>query len=277
MTEPCALELLHISKSFGEVAALADVSLAVLPGEIHALLGENGAGKTTLFKILAGVYPAGAYTGEIRVGGQPVTIRDPQAAIRHSIGCVSRRSGIFNKMSIAENITLGQWQQRGSFLLRRGAMEQDARTILAQLDLKLDPALPADRLTPGQQRLVMIARALIVQPKVIVLDEPAAFLKSAGEQTQLIRVVRLLAERGVGILYLARRIADAMLIADRVTVLRDGSLNGSWRRTELDELALTQAMLSQRIGDGDYVDHDAVEESAGLLGSLRSWFGWDRR
>lgn len=277
MSATCALELSHLSKNFGDIAALADVSLDVQPGEIHALLGENGAGKTTLFKILAGVYPAGAYTGEIRVAGQPVTIRDPLNAVRHGIGCVARRSGIFNRMSVAENITMGQWQQRGTFLLRRGAMEQDAQTILAQLDLKLDPSLPAERLTPGQQRLVMIARALSAQPKVIVLDEPASTLKTAGEQTQLIRAVRLLAERGIGLLYLARRPADAALVADRVTVLRDGSLNGSWLRTELDELALTQAMLSQRIGDGDYVDHDDVAESQGLLGSLRSLFGWDRR
>lgn len=272
MTESCALELSHIAKSFDAVPALAGVSLEVRPGEIHVLLGENGAGKTTLFKILAGIYPAGAYTGEIRVAGRAITNRNPQDAIQNGIGSVARRSGIFSRMNVTENITMGQWPRHGGFLLRRDLMERDAREILARLELKLELSQPAGRLTPGQQRLVMIARALSAEPKVIVLDEPASTLKTAGEQTQLIRAVRLLAERGIGLLYLARRPADAVLVADRVTVLRDGELNGSWPRAELDELALTQAMMSRRIGDGDYVDYDAAEEPAGLLGTLRSWF-----
>lgn len=277
MTITSALELAHISMRFGELAALDDMTLAVLPGEIHVLLGENGAGKTTLFKILSGMHPAGAYTGEIQVVGQPVSLHSPQDALRHGISVVPRRSGVFAKLSIAENVTLGQWQQKGSFLLRRGAMEQQARAILAQLDLKLDPTVTADRLGPGQKRLLMIARALATEPKVVVLDEPAAFLTSAGEQSQLIRGVRVLAERGIGCLYLARRPAEASLIADRVTVLRDGRLNGSWPRIDLDELTLTQAMMSQRIGDVGYVDHDEPEESGGILDSLRSIFSFGKR
>lgn len=271
-----ALELLHISLLFGAVIALDDVTLAVSPGEIHALLGENGAGKTTLFKILAGVHRSGAYTGEIRVAGQPVSLRVPQDALRCGIGVVPRRSGIFARMSVAENITLGQWQQGGTFILRRGKLERQASDVLALLDLHLDPAMPAGRLSSGQQRLVMIARALATGPKVIVLDEPAAFLASAKEQTQLIRAVRLLAERGIGILYLARRPAEAALIADRVTVLRDGQANGSWSRLELDELTLTQAMISRRPGDGGYVDTDEVDQPGGILESLRTLFGYNR-
>ncbi len=274
MTEPYALELNHISARTGETLALDDITLAVLSGEIHVLLGDlGGPGRTILFKILAGTLPTAVYTGEIRVAGQPVSLHSPQDAIRHGISIVPRRSGIFSRMTIAENITLGRWQQGGhGFLLRRGAMEQEALAILAQLDLKLDPTVPAGRLTAGQQRLVMIARALATGPKVVILDEPAASLPSAGEQSQLIRGVRHLAERNIGCLYLTRRPAEAALIADRVTVLRDGSLNGSWCRIELDELKLTQAMISQRISDGNYDEPEEVEEPKSLLDSLRTLF-----
>ena len=284
MTSTNALDLAHISMRFSdrrvgtEAIALDDVTLAVQPGEIHVLLGENGAGKTTLFKILAGMHRAGSYTGEIRIVGQPVNLRSAQDALRNGIGVVARRSGIFSKMSITENVTLGWWaENHRGFVLSRKAMEERALAILERLNLKLDVIAPANRLNAGQQRLVLIARALATDPKVIVLDEPAAFLTSTGEQAQLIHGVRLLAEQGIGCLYLARRPAEAVLIADRVTVLRDGRLNGSWPRIELDELKLTQAMMSQRIGDGDYVDHDAPEESGGFLGSLRSIFSFSKR
>ncbi len=274
MTAPSALELSHLSARGGELLALDDVTLAVSPGEVHVLLGDlGGPGRTTLFKILAGLHRAGMYTGEIRVAGQPVDLHSPQDAIRCGIGVVPRRSGIFSRMTIAENITLGRWQQGGhGFLLRRGAMEQEALAILAQLDLKLDPTVSAGRLTGGQQRLVMIARALATEPKVVVLDEPAASLTLASEQSQLIRGVRHLTERNIGCLYLTRRPAEAVLIADRVTVLRDGRLNGSWPRLEIDELALTQAMISQRVSAGSYDEPEEIEERKGLLDSLRTLF-----
>lgn len=273
-----ALALRGISIHLGEIAVLDDVTLDVLPGEIHALLGEQkGSGKTTLFKILAGLRGAGTYRGQIQVAGRPVSLRSPQDAIRQGISIVPRRSGIFSRMTIAENITLGRWQQGGrGFLLRQGVMEREAQGVLAQLDLKLDPSVPASRLTPAQARLVMLARALATGPKVIVLDEPVASLTSASEQSQIIRGVRRLAEQNIGCLYLTQRPAEAALIADRVTVLRDGRLNGSWPRVELDELTLTQAMISQRISSETEDERDEPEEAGGILGSLRSLFGWNR-
>lgn len=278
------LELAHITLRFhnrrtgSDVVALDDVSLAVLPGEIHVLLGENGAGKTTLFNILAAKHPAGAYTGEIRIAGQPVILRSAQDALRHGIGVVPRRSGIFSKMSIAENVALGWWtESHRGIMLNRGAMDERALVVLERLNMKLDVTALANRLSTGQQRQLLIARALATDPKVIVLDEPAAFLTTASEQAQHIHMIRLLAEQGIGCLYLTHRPAEAALVADRVTVLRDGRLNGAWPRVEIDELKLTQAMISQRIGDGGYVDHDEPDEPEGLLGSLRSLFSFGRR
>ncbi len=268
-----ALEVSHLSVQIGQMSMLADVSLTVLRGEIHAVLGEEGSGRVTLFRILSGTQRAGAYTGEIRVADQPVVIRDVRDAIRSGISAISRRSGIFPRLSVAENIMVGHWHQgRRGFLINQRAMEQEALALLHELDLRLDPGQPAGQLTAGQQRLLTLARALASRPKVIVLDEPAAVLRTAGEQSQLIRALRLLASRDIGCLYLARRPVEATQVADRITVLRDGSVNGTWTRTEFDELALTQAMISRRVGAEDYEKESDAEEPRGLLESLRSWF-----
>ncbi len=272
MSSVPVLEISHLSMRLGQIAVLTDVSLAVWPGEIHAVLGEEGSGRITLFRILAGTQRAGSYTGEIRVADRPVVIRDVQDAIRSGISAVSRHPGIFPRFSVAENIMVGRWQQRGRFLINQRAIEREAEALLEELELRLDPTQPAGQLTAGQQRLVTIARALASHPKVIVLDEPAALLRTAGEQSQLIRALRLLAGRDLGFLYLARRPVEATQIADRITVLRDGSVNGTWPRSAFDELTLTQAMISQRGGAGDYEKEEDMEEPRGVLDALRSWF-----
>lgn len=273
MSSVPVLEISHLSMRLGEIAVLTDVSLAVLPGEIHAVLGEEGSGRLTLFRILAGTQRAGSYTGEIRVADRPVVIRDVQDAIRSGISAVSRRPGIFPRLSVAENIMVGRWQQRGrGFIINQRAMEREAEAVLHELELRLDPGQPAGQLTAGQQRLVTIARALASHPKVIVLDEPAALLRTVGEQSQLIRVLRLLAGRDIGLLYMARRPVEATQIADRITVLRDGSGNGTWPRSAFDELTMTQAMISQGGGAGEYEREQDMEEPRGLLDALRSWF-----
>ncbi|MGQ9490032.1 MAG: ATP-binding cassette domain-containing protein [Anaerolineae bacterium] len=268
-----ALEISHLSMRHGQTPLLTDVSLTVWQGEIHAVLGAEGSGRVTLFRILAGIQRAGFYTGEIRVADHPVVIHDVQDAMRSGISAISRRSGIFPGLSVAENIMVGRWQRYGrSFLISQKAMEREAEAVLGELELKLNPAQPAGQLTAGQQRLVTIARALASHPKVIVLDEPAAMLKTAGEQSHLIRVLRLLAGRDIGLLYLARRPVEATRIADRITVLRDGCINGSWSRAAFDELTLTQAMISQREGGEDYEQEDEDEGPRNLLDALRAWF-----
>lgn len=273
MSSVPALEVFHLSMRIGQMSMLADVSLTVLRGEIHAVLGEEGSGRVTLFRILSGIHRAGTYTGEIRVADQPVVIRDVRDAIRSGISAISRRSGIFPRLTVAENIMVGQWQQgRHSFLINQRAMEREAEAVLHELELRLDPTQLAAQLTTGQQRLVTIARALASHPKVIVLDEPAALLRTVGEQSQLIRALRLLAGRDIGCLYLARRPAEATQVADRITVLRDGSVNGTWPRSAFDELALTQAMISQRVGAEDYERETDAEEPRGIFDALRSWF-----
>lgn len=276
MTTETILELSHITKTFGATAALSDVSFGVRPGEIYVVLGENGAGKTTLFKILAGLYPAGSYTGAITLAGRPLALRSPEDAARNGIGVVTRRLGVFSRLTVAENITVGHWQAQRGFLIDHRAAAQQARAALELVGLKLSPDALANRLSPGQQRLLTIARAVSMQPKIVVLDEPTAFLGSVTDLSHLLRTLRTLAERNIATLYLTHRPSEALQIADRASVLRDGCINGTWPRLALDEATLVQAMPSQRIGDGGYIDHDEAEEAGGILGSLRSIFSWGR-
>lgn len=272
-----ALELAQLTMQFGEAVALGDLSLAVRPGEIYALLGENGSGTVTLFKILAGLHRAGAYAGEIRVAGQPVVLHGPQDALRAGIGIVPRHSSIFGKLSVAENVTIGLWQSQGGFLVNQKKIADQARIILDVLGLKVDLEMPASKLTLGQQRLLMIARAIAPHPKLVVFSEPAATLNSPIEVSQLIRAIRTLAEQNIASLYLTRRPVEVLQIADRASVLRDGRLNGTWPRAELEESTLALAMASQRIGDGGYVDSDEPEARGGLFSSFSSLFGFGKR
>lgn len=271
------LELAHISMKFGNAVALADVSLAVRPGEIYVVLGESGSGTVTLFKILAGLHRAGAYSGEIRVAGQPVTIRSPQDTLRCGIGIVPRHSGIFGKLTVAENVTIGAWQTHNEFLVRQQTVALQARAVMEMLGLKLEPGMPASKLSTSQARLVMIARALAINPKLVVFHEPAAALSTPSEVSQLIRAIRTLAEHDIASLCLTRRPAEALQLADRVSVLRDGSLNGTWVRSDLDESTLTLAMVSQRVGDSSYIDSDEPEARGGLFSSLSSLFGFGNK
>ena len=191
---------------------------------------------------------------------------------------MTRRSSIFGRLNVAENISVGRWQSQNSFIVRQSEVQQAARASLAIVGLKIDPASPANKLDAGQQRLVAIARAAATTPKLIVLDEPTTGLTTAAELSALLLAVRSLIEHNITCLYLTRRPMEVIQLADRVTVLRDGRANGEWSRAELDDVMLTRAMMSERPGDAAYVDHDDVAESdGGILGQLRNLFSFGRR
>ena len=271
------LELEHVTKRYGETAALSDLTLAVRHGEIHGVLGDNGAGKTTLLKILSGMErakSAGAFDGIIRVNGEPVEIDSPQQAIKHGIGIVPRRPGIFSGLSVADNIVVGKQMQ--GLIINQVRMREQALKLMEMIGLRLDPAAKANSLTASQQRLLMIARALSLDVKIVVMDEPAAFLTTPLDLSQLFRAVRSLAERDIATLYLTRRPAEAVQIADRISVLRDGEAVAQWQRIDFDENVLIRQMQSQRIGDAGYVDHDDLNQPRGWLDGLRSLFTGNR-
>jgi putative multiple sugar transport system ATP-binding protein len=268
------LEVNHVTKTYPKtgIVALDDVTLAVRRGEIHGVVGELGAGKTTLMKVLGGLFPAGSYQGEILFEGSPLTPRSAGDAIRRGIGVVPRPLSIFPRLSVAENIVMGGWQAEKRFFISKQSTERDAEAVMSRWGINFGDAVLASELSPTQQRLLMILRVLAAEPKLVVLDELTHGIKSPQGLSQLLLMVRRLAEHEVTCLYLARRPSDAFQLADRITVLRDGTVAGQWARANFDEVAVTQAMASQR--DGEPTEYDDLNEtgSGGIMGSLNSFF-----
>jgi len=268
------LEVNHVTKTYPKtgIVALDDVTLAVRRGEIHGVVGELGAGKTTLMKVLGGLFPAGSYQGEILFEGSPLTPRSAGDAIRRGIGVVPRPLSIFPRLSVAENIVMGGWQAEKRFFISKQSTERDAEAVMSRWGINFGDAVLASELSPTQQRLLMILRVLAAEPKLVVLDEVTHGIKSPQGLSQLLLMVRRLAEHEVTCLYLARRPSDAFQLADRITVLRDGAVAGQWERANFDESAVTQAMASQR--DGEPTEYDDLNEtgSGGIMGSLNSFF-----
>jgi len=214
---PPILEMRGVSRAFGSTQALADVSIQLFGGEIHALLGENGAGKSTLIKIMTGVQQPD--TGEILLDGQPVRVASSQDAQRLGVAAIYQEPMIFPDLSVAENIFIGH-RDRGRVVHRR-RMRQEAAEVLRRLDVSLNVGDPARGLTLAQQQTVEIAKAISLNVRVLIMDEPTASL-SAHEVSQLFRIIGALRREGVAILFISHRMEEVFQIADRVTVLRDG-------------------------------------------------------
>ncbi|MEU0465260.1 sugar ABC transporter ATP-binding protein [Amycolatopsis sp. NPDC006131] len=220
MTAPF-ITLTGIAKRFGGVTALRDMTIELYPGEVHALLGENGAGKSTLVNILAGVHRPDA--GTIALGGTEVTIPHPRAARALGISVVHQHPVVFPDLTVAENIMFTQSPpRRGTRLLDWPAVERDARAALGRLGANLDPRTPVNQLSSADQQLLEIAKALLGETRLLVLDEPTAAL-SAREVDRLMDIVRRLKADGVAVLFVGHRLNEVFELADRVTVSRDGA------------------------------------------------------
>jgi ABC-type sugar transport system ATPase subunit len=273
MDTPNLLEVAHLTKALPKAVALEDVSFQVPAGSIFGLVGDVGSGRHTLMKILAGIHPAFTYEGQISFDGQPMLLKEPRDALRVGIGVVPRKAGVFDSLSVAENIMVTSWQVRKRFIVVGGQIEQQAAALMEKWGINLDPHVPAGTLTPVQKREVMILRALCIDPRLVVLEEPLADLNSAQAVSQIIWLVRRMLERGMTILYMARRPSTVIQVADRIAVLRDGQVAGSWARDSFDETAMLTASLSQRMGDlGDF-EGELTEEPRGFLGSLQNSLG----
>lgn len=222
------LEIRDISRRFGNTQALDGVSLRLYPGEVHALLGENGAGKSTLIKIVTGVYQPDS--GQILLDGRPVHIGSTLAAQRLGIAAIYQEPLMYPDLNVAENIFITH-AGRGPFV-DWGRMYREAEALLAQLDVRLDVRLPARGLSVAAQQTVEIAKALALQVRVLIMDEPTAAL-SAHEVEQLFAIVRRLRDQGVAILFISHRMEEVFAIADRITVFRDGRLISSAPRAEV--------------------------------------------
>ncbi len=233
------IEMRHISKRFDATQALADVSFQLYPGEVHALIGENGAGKSTLIKIMTGIYRHDL--GEIFLDGEPITIHNAQDAQVHGIAAIYQEPMVFPDLNVAENIFISH-ADRGA-IVSWGKMYEEADEILAQLDVKLDVRQPARGLTLAAQQAVEIAKAISLDVRVLIMDEPTAAL-SAHEVSQLFKLINTLRDSGVAVLFIGHRLEEVFTIADRITVLRDGK----WISTTLREDVKTEQIIRDMVG-----------------------------
>ncbi len=239
------LRFRHVRKAFPGVLALDDVSFDVAAGRVHAIAGENGAGKSTLMKILSGAHRPDA--GAVELDGRPVRIDNARVGQRLGIAIVYQELSIARDLSVAENVFLGRWPKSWG-MVRFDALRDRARELLGSLGVALPLDRPAGELTVAQQQIIEIARALSLDARVLVLDEPSAVL-TPHELAALFRLVRALRARGVSVLYISHRLEEIFDLADDVTVLRDG--RHIWTRpvAEVTRPDLIQAMVGRDLSE----------------------------
>ena len=238
------LRLRGISKSFPGVKALSGVQLDLYPGQVTALIGENGAGKSTIVKVLTGIYQP--EEGTIEIEGAAVRFASADAAAKVGVTAIHQETVLFDELSVAENIWLGH-APRGRFgLIDRRAMRADAARLLAEIGAKLDPDQRLGDLGIASRHMVAIARALSIEARVVILDEPTAAL-SHKEIHELYDLVETLKRQGKAILFISHKFDEVFRIADRYTVFRDGQFVGEGRMAEVTEGELVQMMVGRSV------------------------------
>jgi ribose transport system ATP-binding protein len=240
-----ALEMVGISKSFPGIRALDDVTFACAKGEVHALCGENGAGKSTLMKILGGAYQPDS--GRILLSGRAVAFSHPAAARNAGISVIHQELSLLPHRSVAENVFLGVEPTRCG-VLDRARMRADSNRLLRRLGSSISPDAEAGRLSIAQQQLVEIAKALALDARILVMDEPTAALERT-EVSRLLELVRRLGAEGVTLIYVSHRMPEIQAIADRVTVLKDGRTVTTAPIGEAPTSRLVHAMVGRDLAD----------------------------
>ena len=241
-----ALAARGVSRSFGSVRALQDVTVELRAGHIHAIVGENGAGKSTLTNLLGGVLPPDA--GRIERWGRPTTLASPAEALKAGIGIVYQELSLVPDLSVADNVVLGvQPRRRG--LIDRKAQRERVQELLAKVDAS---SLPLDRpvreLSVARQQLVEVAKVLAREPTVVIFDEPTAMLP-ADSADELLRLIRRLAAEGMAVGYISHRLSEVEAIADEVTVLRDGELVWTERMADISLDEIVGAMVGRSVDE----------------------------
>ncbi|MFL5758295.1 MAG: sugar ABC transporter ATP-binding protein [Thermomicrobiales bacterium] len=241
---PAVIELLGVSKQFGAVQALRGVDLALVPGEVHALVGENGAGKSTLVKIFAGVHRPDV--GVMRMGGQEVVFHTPLDAYHHGVAVIHQHPTLFPDLDVAENVYMGRQPRDRIGRVDWGEMYRDVDKLLRQLGVRINVRTPVRALSVADQQLIEIAKALSLDARVLVMDEPTASL-SAREVNRLFTIVRQLRDQGVAILFVSHRLEEIFEISDRITIFRDGAHVITAPASELTTEETIRYMVGRRL------------------------------
>jgi ABC-type sugar transport system ATPase subunit len=262
MTAPPAtdeiIRLEHVTKRFGGITAVNDVSFGIGRGEIHAVVGENGAGKSTIMKMLAGVHrPDG---GALVLRGEPVSIGDPLQARRLGVSIVFQELNLFPHLTVAANVFANRETTRGPGLLDERQMVAATRRVLAEMGVSLDPHARVSRLTVAEKQLVEIARTLEQQSEIIIMDEPNSAL-SAAETERLFELLRRLRDKGLTIIYVSHRLEEVFAIADRISVIRDGRYQGTRDVAQTSIPEIISRMIGRRL-DETFPQREAVPPDA---------------
>ena len=239
------LQVRDIAKSFPGVKALEGVSIAFKSGRVHGLVGENGAGKSTLVKIIAGVYRRDG--GTVLIDGQEAEIHDPRAANEAGISVIHQEFSLFPELNVVQNLFIGiEDTQLGGTVLNKRAMERRAREVLGRVGLSVAVNLPVKYFSVAELQLIEIAKCLMRDAWLIIMDEPTSAL-SESEKNTLFRIIRTMKEEGLAILYISHHLEEITEIADEVSILRDGRLVGTYEVGEVSQQSITNLMVGKDI------------------------------
>ena len=253
------LALVQISKQFPGVKALDSVTFDLKPGEVHALCGENGAGKTTLMNILSGNLQPDH--GKILIDGIEVTFRNQQEAQWHGIGTVYQEKSLVDNLSVADNIFAGKQPRNSWGLIDYRQLHLQTKGLLANLGIHdINPKLKLDQLSPGKQQMIEIAKALALEPHLLILDEPTASITEQDAKI-LFNVIKTLAENGKSIIYISHRLSEIFAIADRATILKDGIAQGTFLIKDLSIPKIIRLMVGRDVKHFDYHDMRSSQQA----------------
>lgn len=239
------LALRNVSRSFGPIEVLHGVDIALRPGRVHALIGENGAGKSTTMKIMTGYQPPSS--GQVLLDGQPVTFANMGAAEDLGISMIHQEFNLAEQLTVEQNIFLGRELKRGPFL-DKPAMRARTRELLDRLECRVSPDQVVSTLSNSDKQMVEIAKALLRETRVLVMDEPTAVLTRA-ETAILLRQVRALREAGTAVLFTSHKLDEVEEIADDLTIMRDGRVVWTGEAAQMDQHSMANAMVGREMSD----------------------------
>lgn len=255
------LEMTGINKSFGPVNVLNNVSLHLRPGEVHALMGENGAGKSTLMKILTGIYSKDS--GKIVYDGKEVEYTNPKDAMDAGIVIVHQELNMINHLTVAQNVFIGRESMKG-ILTDDHDINMKTQALFDKLNMDIDPKVKVGSLTVGKMQMVEIAKAISMNAKIVVFDEPSAALTDTEIQ-ELFKIIRDLKAQNIGIIYISHRMDEIKMITDRVTIMRDGATVGTVDSAETTKAQVIKMMVGRDVSEAPKTHSNVPEDAETVL------------